>query len=111
MIRCRALILRLTRRGSCHVARSAGDIWAKMKSVKTLRAATLNDSVTFHPLFAGAPQTPEFRNLRWLRVRDAAKACGRIARWPLCLSGGKGSYTLLANLHAQQWRDLWPVGL
>jgi tRNA 2-thiocytidine biosynthesis protein TtcA len=77
-----------------------------------------------HPLFAGAPQTTEFRKLRKRIVRQVREAIedygmvvpgappaqgGRGARWLVCLSGGKDSYTLLAALTELQWRGLLPV--
>jgi tRNA 2-thiocytidine biosynthesis protein TtcA len=70
-----------------------------------------------HPLFHGAPQTPEFRKLRARivrEVREATQTYGMIergARWLVCLSGGKDSYTLLAILHELKWRGLLPVDL
>lgn len=70
-----------------------------------------------HPLFHGAPQTTAFRKLRkriMREVGDATRAYGMIergARWLVCLSGGKDSYTLLAALHELQWRGLLPVEL
>lgn len=77
-----------------------------------------------HPLFHGAPSTTEFRKLRKRIVREVreaverygmivpnvpAAAGGRGARWLVCLSGGKDSYTLLAALTELQWRGLLPV--
>ncbi|KAF0676176.1 tRNA 2-thiocytidine(32) synthetase TtcA [Profundibacterium mesophilum] len=70
-----------------------------------------------HPLFAGAPTSTEFRKLRKRIVRQTREAIeqyGMIepgARWLVCLSGGKDSYTLLAVLHELQWRGLLPVDL
>ena len=70
-----------------------------------------------HPLFAGAPSTTEFRKLRKRIVRhtrEAIEQYGMIergARWLVCLSGGKDSYTLLAVLHELQWRGLLPVDI
>jgi len=48
------------------------------------------------------------------QVREAVDQYGMIepgARWLVCLSGGKDSYTLLAILHELQWRGLLPVDL
>jgi len=70
-----------------------------------------------HPLFRGAPKTTEFRKLRKRIVRDTRAAIeqfgmvDRGARWLVCLSGGKDSYTLLAALTELQWRGLLPVEL
>ena len=70
-----------------------------------------------HPLFAGAPQTTEFKKLRKRiirQTREAIKNYGMIepgARWLVCLSGGKDSYTLLAALHELKWRGLLPVDI
>ncbi|MDZ4136792.1 MAG: tRNA 2-thiocytidine(32) synthetase TtcA [Paracoccaceae bacterium] len=77
----------------------------------------LDDSDDIHPLFHGAPDSTEFRKLRKRivrEVRDAIETYGMIergARWLVCLSGGKDSYTLLAVLHELQWRGLLPVDL
>ena len=79
-----------------------------------MRDDTPND---IHPLFHGAPQTEAFRKLRKRivqQVREAIETYGMItrgARWLVCLSGGKDSYTLLAVLHELQWRGLLPVDL
>lgn len=71
-----------------------------------------------HPIFAGAPQTTEFRKLRKRiirAVREAIEQYGMLgqsdARWLVCLSGGKDSYTLLAALIELKWRGLLPVEL
>ena len=70
-----------------------------------------------HPLFQGAPKTTEFRKLRKRIVRETRAAIEhygmieRGARWLVCLSGGKDSYTLLAVLTELQWRGLLPVEL
>jgi len=77
----------------------------------------LDDPDDIHPLFHGAPSTTEFRKLRKRlvrEVREAIETYGMIergARWLVCLSGGKDSYTLLAVLHELQWRGLLPVDL
>ncbi len=76
-----------------------------------------DDLGDIHPLFAGAPQTTEFKKLRKRLVREVRSAIetyGMIekgARWLVCLSGGKDSYTLLAVLTELQWRGLLPVEL
>ena len=70
-----------------------------------------------HPLFHGAPDSLSFRKLRKRlvrEVREAIETYGMIqpgARWLVCLSGGKDSYTLLAVLHELKWRGLLPVDL
>ncbi|WP_050525421.1 tRNA 2-thiocytidine(32) synthetase TtcA [Pseudorhodobacter aquimaris] len=70
-----------------------------------------------HPLFHGAPKTTEFKKLRKRIVqnmREAIEVYGMVqpgARWLVCLSGGKDSYTLLAILHELKWRGLLPVEL
>ncbi len=68
-------------------------------------------------LLQGAPATTEFKKLRKRlvrEVREAIETYGMIekgARWLVCLSGGKDSYTLLAVLTELQWRGLLPVDL
>ena len=70
-----------------------------------------------HPLFGGAPSGTEFAKLRKRIVRQTREAIEqygmieRDARWLVCLSGGKDSYTLLAALIELKWRGLLPVDL
>lgn len=77
----------------------------------------LDDTDEIHPLFAGAPTSVAFRKLRKRlvrEVREAVETYGMVtsgARWLVCLSGGKDSYTMLAILHELQWRGLLPVDL
>ncbi len=77
----------------------------------------LDRSEDIHPLFHGAPRTTEFRKLRKRLVRDVREAIEAYAmaengaRWLVCLSGGKDSYTLLAILIELQWRGLLPVDI
>ena len=76
-----------------------------------------DDATDIHPLFYGAPASTEFRKLRKRLVREVRAAIdtyGMIepgARWLVCLSGGKDSYTLLAVLTELKWRGLLPVDL
>ncbi|MGB0496974.1 MAG: tRNA 2-thiocytidine(32) synthetase TtcA [Rubricella sp.] len=75
------------------------------------------DHDDIHPLFAGAPDTTEFRKLRKRIVRQTAEAIETYAmarpgaKWLVCLSGGKDSYTLLAALTELRWRGALPVEL
>ena len=74
----------------------------------------LND---IHPLFYGAPSSTEFKKLRRRIIRNVSQAVSdygmveRDARWLVCLSGGKDSYTLLAALYELKWRGLLPVDI
>ena len=77
----------------------------------------LDDLDDIHPLFHGAPSTTDFKKLRKRIVRNTREAIEqygmieRDARWLVCLSGGKDSYTLLAVLHELKWRGLLPVDI
>jgi tRNA 2-thiocytidine biosynthesis protein TtcA len=77
----------------------------------------LDESNNIHPLFYGAPVTTEFKKLRRRIIRNVSQAISdygmveRDARWLVCLSGGKDSYTLLAALHELKWRGLLPVDI
>ncbi len=77
----------------------------------------LDQKDDIHPLFYGAPKSTEFKKLRKRLVQDVREAIDRYgmiepgARWLICLSGGKDSYTLLAILHELKWRGLLPVDL
>ena len=77
----------------------------------------LDTADDIHPLFYGAPKTAEFKKLRKRIIastREAIEQYGMIepgARWLVCLSGGKDSYTLLAALTELKWRGLLPVEL
>ena len=77
----------------------------------------LDSDSDIHPLFARAPSTTEFKKLRKRivrRVREAIEQYGIIecdARWLVCLSGGKDSYTLLAVLYELKWSGMLPVDL
>ncbi|MEM7505415.1 MAG: tRNA 2-thiocytidine(32) synthetase TtcA [Pseudomonadota bacterium] len=75
------------------------------------------DDQIMERLYAGAPDGVEFRKLRKRLIRTAREALetyGMVragARWLVCLSGGKDSYTLLSVLIELRWRGLLPVDL
>ena len=77
----------------------------------------LDDLNDIHPLFYGAPSSTEFKKLRRRIIRNVSQALSdygmveRDARWLVCLSGGKDSYTLLAALYELKWRGLLPVDI
>ena len=77
----------------------------------------LDDLNDIHPLFYSAPSSTEFKKLRRRIIRNVSQAIAdygmveRNARWLVCLSGGKDSYTLLAALHELKWRGLLPVDI
>ena len=77
----------------------------------------LDDLNDIHPLFYSAPSNTEFKKLRRRIIRNVSQAITdygmveRNARWLVCLSGGKDSYTLLAALHELKWRGLLPVDI
>lgn len=77
----------------------------------------LDQANDIHPLFNGAPTTTEFKKLRKRIVRQTRDALDRYsmierdARWLVCLSGGKDSYTLLAVLHELKWRGVLPIDI
>ena len=82
-----------------------------------MRHSMIEDQTDIHPLFVGAPNTTKFRKLRKRivrQMREAVEHYGMIqrdAKWLVCLSGGKDSYTLLAILYELKWRGLLPVEL
>ena len=77
----------------------------------------LDDLNDIHPLFYGSPSSTEFKKLRRRIIRNVSQAISdygmveRDARWLVCLSGGKDSYTLLAALYELKWRGLLPVDI
>lgn len=80
-------------------------------------AALVEDDGGCHPILRESPRTVEFGKLRKRLVREVREALNTYgmvrpgARWLVCLSGGKDSYTLLALLLDLKWRGLLPVEL
>ena len=70
-----------------------------------------------HPLFAAAPKSVGFGKLRKRLIREVRETMAAFAmvrpgaRWLVCLSGGKDSYTLLALLLDLHWRGLLEADL
>jgi tRNA 2-thiocytidine biosynthesis protein TtcA len=70
-----------------------------------------------HPLFRDAPSGVEFGKLRKRlirQLRETLATYGMVrpgAKWLVCVSGGKDSWTLLALLLDLKWRGLLPVEL
>jgi tRNA 2-thiocytidine biosynthesis protein TtcA len=90
------------------------------KRIAGIPPRMLDESNDIHPLFSGAPKSAEFKKLRKRIIRNVREAIeqygmvardGTPARWLVCLSGGKDSYTLLAALYELKWRGLLPVDL
>ncbi len=95
--------------------RSAGELALLFPTMVWAMSGPMLDNSDIHPLFDGAPSSTSFKKLRKRiirQTREAIEAYGMVergARWLVCLSGGKDSYTLLAALTELQWRGLLPV--
>ncbi len=68
-----------------------------------------------HPIFFNSPNNLEFRKLRKRIIRQTKdiiynfKMIEKGAKWLVCISGGKDSFTLLASIIELKWRGLLPV--
>ena len=68
-----------------------------------------------HPIFDNCPKNLEFKKLskRIIRLTKETihnfKMIEKQAKWLVCISGGKDSFTLLAALIELKWRGLLPV--
>ena len=68
-----------------------------------------------HPIFDNCPKNLEFKKLRKRIIRLTKetihnfKMIEKQAKWLVCLSGGKDSFTLLAAIIELKWRGLLPV--
>nr|WP_233356728.1 tRNA 2-thiocytidine(32) synthetase TtcA [Hirschia baltica] len=78
----------------------------------------------YHPIFANAPKSVNFKKTRKAIVRQTkevieefklipedAKKRETPYKWMVCLSGGKDSYTLMAALLDLKWQGALPVDL